>query len=74
MKSCATLNADFAFNDHVTIDESDITGVVVAILFRPGSSTEMTAHSYIQYEVSWFSNGVKYSDWFDGFRLKRQDQ
>ncbi len=63
------LRSDFAFGDRVKID-GDVNGAITGITARPGASGEMMADSYLQYEVSWWSNGVHYSAWFDGFRLE----
>lgn len=52
--------------DKVQVDDSDIIGVITAILLRHDGTTQ-----YYQYEVEWLHNGINYSQYITGSRLTR---
>lgn len=51
----------FAIGDNAQIDDSDITGTVVAVNIKAQG---------LLYQLEWFHNGGINSGWFDEFRLK----
>lgn len=50
----------YSFNDRVSIDGSEVSGVVVGFCFYP--------HGH-QIQVSWWNNGAVVEQWFADWRL-----
>lgn len=69
-----TFTSEFNIGQKVQIDDGDLTGLIVGVLFRrhgapPDVSGVRMTTTVAQYEVFWFNDGVPQLHYFEGWRL-----